>query len=125
MADTFTSPYMISRESSITADPENTNAGKQAIEKLFKRGALRDERGIASGGLDPTAIAIMNFVYEFRYMTTALIERAFRCPGRKDAGYYGVSRISSGWMRSLMFLSSFINSSSICRRPAVSIRTVS
>ena len=99
MADSFTSPYMISPESRITADPENTNAGKSAIERLYRRGAVRDERGVPSGGLEPTAIAVMNFVYEFRYMTAALIERAFRCPGRKDAGYYGVSRFSSGVRR--------------------------
>ena len=81
------------------ADPENMNAGKAAIERLYRRGAVRDEHGIPSGGLDPTSIAIMNFLYEFRYLTAALIERAFKCPGRNDSGYFGVSRISSGVRR--------------------------
>ena len=99
MADSFTSPYTIGPDTRVAADPENTNAGKAAIERLYRRGAVRDEHGIPSGGLEPTAIAVMNFLYEFRYLTSALIERAFRCPGRNDAGYYGVSRLSSGVRR--------------------------
>ena len=94
--DSFTSPFMVGPECRIEADPANTNAGKAAIERLYERGAVRNERGVPSGGLDPTATAIMNFVYEFRYLTSALIDRAFRCPGRNDKGYFGVSRFSSG-----------------------------
>ena len=65
--EVFDSPYRIVPGMEVIPAPGNVTAGVKQILRLNSRGELW-----------PAGIAILNFLYEFKYLTAELLDRTFR-----------------------------------------------
>lgn len=83
--EVFDSPYRIVPGMEVIPAPGNVTAGVKQILRLNSRGELW-----------PAGIAILNFLYEFKYLTAELLDRAFRSISPEDRGYNSLPRFSAG-----------------------------
>ena len=83
--EVFDSPYRVEQGMEVIAAPGNVTAGVKQILRLNSRGELW-----------PVGIALLNFLYELKYLTAELLDRAYRSISPDDKAYGSLPRFSSG-----------------------------
>ncbi|MBQ7556654.1 MAG: hypothetical protein IJT00_01195 [Lachnospiraceae bacterium] len=85
----YRSPYTVTEGMTVRRTPGNSTAGAKQVYRLFRRGELW-----------PASISLMNILFEFGFLTSELIDRAFLSIRPDDEGFADLPVLSSGKRKS-------------------------